>query len=421
MRNTCSAIFLLCALSALPLSAVEPDALSTVTGTVAPALTDKQEQVRDWLKARVPACPEIALAAAANKFLEELSRQNPAAYERAGGPGFSAEEFSSAVLRHLGTQLGAPAQAAVREDVARQRLQSLIALQPAERRADPAAAWKRLQEQSPGSLRRLLEGRMEDEELARFCRAAPTAGENKTASPAKAKVWTAGEIVSEFARRNQTGAATTRLRAYLVEARLQRGNGAAQSLMLYKIRPDSFRLHLQLPEGGSLVLAYDGSQYWRQAPGRPPEAVAAADLGELRYAREFVDPLFESEGLQVERRADGESGGRKCYRVALRRTDGSGYTALIDQENFREIARENSDGSRIEYSDFRDFAGLQLAYRESQIAADGSRSTLEIVRLAANPGLVASFFSPPSLRQLDLGMVERLFAQAEKSANRSAP
>jgi hypothetical protein len=398
-------------------SAGSPAASAFDAGKVAFVLT--------WIHEKVPGCPENVATSAAEKFLEDISVHAPAAFESAGTPDFPKRDYESALLRQVGAQLSSPTNSALRETVAQQRIAALLAVQTGAK--DPAKeateALARIKSTSSAYARRVLEGKMDDDDLLRLCKSTrePDAGSRPVASaPAKPKVLTASEIVSEFARHNESGAALPKLRAYLLEADLHTAAGEHQHLFLFRLRPDRFRLQVQRDGSSVYVTGFDGSRYWRQLAGKAPQQIPDTEMGAMRYLNEFIDPLFEGEGCTFERLEDGAAAGRKCYRVAVHRADGSGYTALIDQENFHEVARESGDGAQIKYSDFRDFAGLQMAYREEATPADGKTSVLELTRIEANPGLIEAFFAMPAPQEMDLFLLERAIAAAPATTSAAA-
>ncbi len=403
---------------AKPISPPPSFKLPEVGSEPAPSAFDpaKVAYVLSWIHEQAPDCPAQAATLATEKFLEELSVQSPVAFGQLPGAEFPRRDCESLLLRHLGGQLGGAAQAALRETVARRRIAVLLTAQNGATVSSHEAdeTFTRIQALSAFNTRRLLEGRIEDDELLRLCKQSREAkGERKeiVVVPAKPQVLTATEIVSEFSRHNQSGAALTKLRAYLLEAQIHNAAGEEQHVFVFKLRPDRFRLVIQQSGASRLVVGFDGTQYWRQLPGKTPQLIPAEAAGAVRDMGEFIDPLFEGEGCSFERGADEVAEGRKCYRVAVTRADGSGYTALIDQENFREVGREMKDGRRIRYSDFRDFAGLTISHREDETSPDGRKGSMEITRMVPNPGLIDAFFTPPAPQELDFFGLERAIAQ----------
>ena len=385
--------------------------------TIPSAFSDAQvAYVLAWIREQAPDCPAEAAAAAAEKFLGNLQLQNPAMLDRLPGPEFPARVFTSDLLRAVGTQLAGPQLAAAREAAARRRVAALLQAQNERspvppRTADEALA--RIKGMPPMNYRRLLEGRTEDDELLRLCQPPREAGAKPAVAAIKPKVLTAEEIVAEFSRRNQAGVATAaRLRAYAVEARVTTVKGEAQEVLLYRLRPGRFRMVVRSGGVSQLVTGFDGEHYWRKLPGQAARVVSAAEFGELRRLGEFLDPLFEGEGCSFQRLEDGSTDGRKFFRIAVKRADGTGYADQVDQATYHLVGQENPDGSLTRYSEIRDFAGLMMARREETTYPDGRKGAVEITRMTANPGLVAAFFTPPAEGELDFFSLERLLAAA---------
>ena len=369
--------------------------------------------VQSWISAKAPECPVNLAAAVARHFLEELQAEHPEKLDRLLSADFPAGDFESALLRQVGAQLAAPAQAALREAVAQRRIRLML---PGEKNlpaADAAALLAKIKDASPSQHRRLLEGRLEDDDLVLLLKKVrqPVATQ-KEPSSAKPKVLTAADIVSEFSRHNQAGSALLRLHAYTVEGRLKTADGKVQQLLLFKMRPDFFRL-VVLEDGRTrYILAGNGERFWQQGPGGPPQVVPASAIGTRRYLAEFADPLLVGEDYHFEKLADGEVDGKKTYRISVQRADGSHFVADIDQEKFQEIAREDADKSITRYSDFRDVAGVTYAFREEAADAAGHKGGLDLVRITPNPGLIPAFFLPPTEHELGYFEIERLVAQA---------
>lgn len=379
-----------------------------------------QATVLTWLRELVPDCPpEIAVDIAA-RFIDDLQRYHPADAERLTGTNFPTREYQSRLLQIAGTRLSGASEATQREAVALRRVQAML-----EQDGRPAAVGdgqaivNGIKSNSAKTYARLVEGKMDDDELRRLARTDRTkdATDKVSASaPPKPKVLSAGEILSEFARRNQNGAAAARLRGYAVESTMRVGDGPARTMLLYKLRPDFFRL--QVPADAAqagFIVGFDGARYWRQTEGTAA-ILTAEGARSLVHQREFLDLLFEPGDSRSERIEDTVVDGRPCFQIVVKRRDGSGFIAQVDQENYRVLQRYDADGRRIQYSDFREFAGLTLAHREVITQPDGRVTTMEIARIAANPGLVRTFFSPPMSGQPDLFSLEKAVAQATAPA-----
>lgn len=392
----------------------------------APKFSDAQlARVSGWMRELAPSCPPAALAAAAQHFLEELQWRQPDSLDRLLTDGISAKDFSSMLLRHLAAQLTAAPQAALREELARQRVQGLLAQAgnaPASTPQAAAGLIEKLKGTSDVYYRRLLEGRIEDEDLIPLLADARQA-DKAPASPAPAKpaALTATDIMAEFSRRNQKDLALDHLRAYTIDGTLTDAGGHESRLLLFKLRPDRFRLHVLIKDTTRYILSADGTQFWQQVPGGNPQLVSRESLGPRIYLAEFVNPMFgEQENYTFNRIEDGTLDGRKIYRISVLRTDGSHYVACIDPDTFQEVGEEYPGGIRIRNSDFREVAGLTMAFREETTDAKGHKDVFVLTQFTANPGLVQEFFETVPGHDLNYFAFEQLAARAAVAANASA-
>ena len=419
---------------AAPAGAGAPVAAAGVTAPVkriadsepaAPKFSEAQlARVGGWMQELAPSCPPAALAAAAQHFLEELQWRQPDSLERLLTASVSAQDFSSMLLRHLAAQLTAAPQAALREELARQRVQVLLAHGDSASASTAQAAAgliEKLKGTSQVYYRRLLEGRIEDEDLIPLLTDARQAGTAPASlALAKPKVLTAAEIMAEFSHRNQKDLALDHLRAYTIEGTLTEFGGKTEQLLLFKLRPDRFRLHVLVGDGTRYILSADGTQFWQQVPGGRPQLVSRESLGPRVYLAEFVNPLFgELENYTFKRIEDGTLDGRKMYRISVLRADGSHYVACIDAENFQEAGEEYPGGIRVRYSDFREVAGLTVAFREETSDAKGHKDVFVLTRFTANPGLVQEFFETTP-HDLNYFAFEHLAARASVAASAEA-
>jgi hypothetical protein len=384
----------------------------------APKFSEAQlARVSDWMRELAPSCPPAALASAAQHFLEELQWRQPDALEHLLTGSISAQDFQSMLLRHLAVQLTAAPQSALREELARQRVQGLLAHGDGASVSTPQAAAgliEKLKGTSEVYYRRLLEGRIEDEDLIPLLTDASQSGTAPAPlAPAKPNVLTATDIMAEPLRRNQKDLALDHLRAYTIDGTLTEVGGKESRLLLFKLRPDRFRLHLQVGGITRYILSGDGTQFWQQIPGGKPQTVSRESLGARVYLAEFVDPLFgEMENYTFKRVEDGTLDGRKIYRIAVLRADGSQYVAGVDADNFHEVGDEFPGGIRVHYSDFREVAGVTVAFREETSDAKGHTDVFVMTRFTANPGLVQDFFETVPGHDLNYFAFEQLSARA---------
>jgi len=389
-------------------------AFSGLAAPAAPKFSAAQlAHVGDWLRAIAPAAPPAAVSAAAQHFLEDLQWQHPDEMDRLLTDASPEKDMTSALLGRLAAQLTAAPQAALREELARRRVEAL--LPPGTPAASVAALIEKMKGASQVYYQRLLAGRIDDEDLIPLLKDAQQAG-TAAARPASSRPaeLTAADILSEFSKHNQNGLALSHLRAYTVEGTLKLPGGAEQQLLLFKLRPDRFRLHVLAGGATHYILGYDGARFWQEAPNHPPEVMARESLGPRAYLAEFINPLFgDLENYNFTRLADGALDGGKVYRLEVRRPDGSKYVACIDPATFHEVGGEYDNGVRVRYSDFRQVSGLTLAFCEETTDREGHKDVFQLTRFTANPGLIQDFFEEPVPgRDLSYLSFERLVASA---------
>jgi len=379
--------------------------------------------VQSWIRQQAPECPLELSAAVAQAFLEELSVSQPDKFDRLLVPDFPARSFDSMLLRHVGAKLDKPGQAEARAKVAEHRVALILAREglPA---AGVAAQVERLRDDSSFQYRRLLEGRIDDDDLIALLRKTGQTGEKGSvaanAKPAVPKVLTAAEIVSEFSRHNQTGAAVQRLQAYVAEGRLTTATGEVQQIIISKMRPDYVRIVVLQGGQARYFLGAEDVRFWQQVPGQPLQFAGAQSMGPRRYITEFLDPLFVSDRFAFERLPDGSEGGKPFYRISVLRPDGSKYVSRIEPGSFRQIGTENPDQSVARYADFREIAGVTFAFREEITDAQGRKGVLELARLSPNPGLIEAYFRPPQEPGLDYHQVEQFLTPSPPALLRTS-
>ena len=432
MRTT--AVFAVLLAAAFPFGGKAADSAAPPTGEAAVSVSlatpaapagaktgeARLARVTEWIRDRAPGCPPDIMVSSARRFLEDLREGHPEQLDRLVAEDFPVREIEPALLMQVASQLKGSQWADLREELARRRVEAVLAQEGSATAAasvDAAALLAKIKAISQVQYRRLLEGRMETDGLELMlkkarggdaARPAPTSAETKTL--------TAADVVSEFSRHNQVGSALQRLRAYAIEARLKTASGEEQRLLLFKMRPDRFRLAVLVDGTTRFIVAGDGQRFWQQAPGQSPQTVPADKIGPRRYLGEFLDPLFAGEGVSYERLADGSSGMQKFYRLAVRRADGSSYVAQIDQETFRETGREEADGGSTRYSDFRQVAGVMIAFREEATDREGRKGVLELVRMTPNPGLIQDLFEPAAQAEQGYFAVEQILARARPAS-----
>jgi hypothetical protein len=375
--------------------------------------------VKSWIQERVPECPGQTVDAVANHFLEDLKANRPEKFEQLLSPDFPEAKFDSELLRDVAAHLPGGAWTQLREQLALRRIRALIEAGNGPddtTAADAAALVAKVKAASDIDYGRLLDGRVDDDDLASVLRKDQRAGESHPSpEAAKPRVLTAADIVSEFSRHNQEGTATQQLYAYVSEGSLESSEGTFEVVVL-KLRPDFVRVVVEKDGKVQSVIAGHGGRFWKQVPGSAPFPVPQEAAAEFRHLGEFLDPLFTGEGYTFERLPDGQSGSSAYYRIGVRRADGSEYTVQIDSQTFREIGRERPDGSTASSSDFRVVAGVTISFREETKDKLGKGTVFTLERFTPNPGLAQVLFDEPGPRDQGYFAVGHLLAE---SADRS--
>jgi hypothetical protein len=374
-------------------------------------------KVGGWIREISPnLTPEVVLGAS-QRFLEELRHRQPELFDRLSGETVNAGQFESALLMHTGVQLDG-AQIQLRESLALRRVE-LFLRSGTGPSLDATASMAKIKGLSQLYYRRLVEGRIDDDELiALLKRVQQGPASAKPVATAKPQALTAAEIVSEFSRRHQSGSTLARLRAYTIEGTMKNPGGEEQTLQIFRLRPDRFRMQVRVNEMTRLIVAGDGVRYWYQAAGSSPEYITAEQVGSRIQLAEFTNLLFGDERCVYERVEDGEREGKKTYRVAIKRPDSSRYVAIVDAETFHEIGEEFPDGARATYSDFREVAGLTLPFTEETVDKEGGRHVFHLTRFSANPGLVVQFFQPVGPSDLNFFSIEHLSSRGPVAMER---
>ncbi len=383
------------------------------------AFTDAQMAfVQSWIRQKAPECPPDILRAVAQQFLEELQLHHPGKLDQLTSPGFQSVDFESALLRGVAAKMTGANHQSARKEIARRRIGAIQVASGRDPRialTEAAGILEKIRDGSQAQYRRLVDGRMDDDDLQLQIKKTGETGAPKTGKePAKPKVITASEIVSEFSRRNQVGSAVQRLQSYVVEGRINAA-GDDEDILLFRMRPDSFRLVIRAEGKTRNILGANGGHFWQQVAGNASQVVVAQALGKRRYLTEFVDPFFESDDFTFDRLEDGSADGKNFYRILVRRPDGSSYVARIDTETFRQVGRENDDHSTALYSDFRDVGGVIYAFREEVTDQSGRKSVLDLTRVSPNPGLIHDFFESPARSEFGYFELESSLSPAPKA------
>jgi hypothetical protein len=372
---------------------------------------------RALVRQEAPDCPTEVVDAVSGQFLDDLQTNHPSAFDQLLAPDFPAKQFETSLIRDVGSHLSGPQWDALKEQLATHRIQAIIASGegPSGVPASEAPGIMARIKATPDPLyfQRLVNGKIEDDDLVVLIKKNLSEGEQpKKPEAVQAKVLTAEDIVAEFGRRNQEGDSVASLRAFVIDGTLETGDSGPVEVILFKLRPDYFRMVVLKDGLTQSIVAGHAGKYWRQKPGTPPEPVRPEAAADLQRLGEFLDPLFAEEGYTFERLPDSTDGPVHLYRVAVRRIDGSRYVARIDPSTFHEVGRETGAGADSTRSDFRQVAGITLAFREDSTNAHGVKSVFRINRFTPNPGLVGVLFDPPPAEDQGYFDIERLLARS---------
>jgi hypothetical protein len=415
LRHALLPAFLLCALGCASLSAAGDDSRNP-SGFSETQLAF----VKGWILERAPECPQDVADVVAAQFLDDLQTNHPAKFDQLLSGGIPSNEFEPTLLRELSAHLPGPSWSALREHLALRRVQLLIssgAIAGGSAQEDAAGVVARIRAGSDLYYRRLIDGKIEDDDLALVVRKYQPGGDPaKGAEAPRPKALTAQDIVLEYARRNVDGSSIQKLHGYVVEGDVDTASVGAMHLVLFKLRPDFVRMVFMKDGVTRSVVAGHAGAYWRQAPGKAPEGVGENSIAEMRNVGEFIDPLFADGGFTYERLPDGGGPSGAYYRIAVTRPSGSNYVARIDPSDFHQIGREEDKGAVSVYSDFRKVAGISVAFRQETTDAKGARSVFKVSRFTPNPGLAQALFDPPPPRDQAYFDIERLVARSSGTA-----
>jgi hypothetical protein len=184
------------------------------------------------------------------------------------------------------------------------------------------------------------------------------------------------------------------------------GPAAGLPFMVELQRPN--KTHFELINGAQKSLRiFDGSQGWRMRPaaGGPPE-VKTYNADELNYSsdEQVIDGLLldhQAKGHIVTFQAVDKIDGKPAYRLGVVLRSGALARLWLNANTFlemrleREASRGAAAGVAIDYREYRDFEGLQIATVIETLRAAGQVDRLLIERLALNPQLGDASFARP--------------------------
>jgi len=346
--------------------------------------------------------PNLAMRFATGRMDDEELEPRVAAFlrklegTRAGVAAAAPAEPRARVLAALGRQALAPAAETERDELADRFLTAL-------------AARSRIVHAD------LLAGRLSDENLD--SRLAVFLEDQRAAAIPEVPAATSAAAEAErFALRN-FGRPAERVDAIALRCTVELPDGR-RDLVVYRKRPDFFRLHFC--ENGIVTLAtgFDGSRAWMQRPARPGVEVPAAEAAPLQRSARFDHALvgWEERGavLTVVSRDDAKN----LIRLSVREKEGTEIISTIDTKTYEETASEEHrpDGTVEEtrFRDYRRFGILNVPQVQESWKGGTLRTTTRVTDVVLNPGLLDSVFARPRGGALDfmdymgaLGVVAR--------------
>jgi hypothetical protein len=366
---------------------------------------------------RAPECPPDIAGIVATQFMDDLQTNHPASFEQLMSPKFPSNEFESTLLRDIASHLNGPSWTALKERLAVRRVRFLVGkgdFDGASHPEDPAAIVARIRTSSDIHYRRLLDGKIEDDDLSFFIKKGEPGNEaSRTVEDHMQRPVTADDIISDFSRRNQDGASLRRIQAYVIEGDVESQSNRTVHLLMFKLRPDFVRVVVMKDGLSRSVIAGHGGAYWRQAPGGITEDLGKAASAEMDNIGEFADPLFAEEAYLFSRLPDGAGASGTFFRIGVKRPNGSGFVAHIDPATLHEIGREEENGATSVNSDFRNIAGVTIAFHQESTDAKGIKTVFQISRFTPNSGVTQVMFSQPGPRDQGYFEIERLLAASD--------
>lgn len=201
-------------------------------------------------------------------------------------------------------------------------------------------------------------------------------------------------------------------------------NGAKREFVIFRKRPEKFRMHFVKDGLVVSVLGYDGGNAWRQAPGKAAQRIPAGEIATLHKVARFDPPLvdYRERGAQVKRDGKAESG---PITLRIHEADGSELVSTIDPKTLSEVStRMQRPGGGVEetrYKDHRKAGVLTVAHVQEQWVDGVLRSTTRIDQVRSEPGLLDSFFAQPENQNLGfMDYMGALVVIKERAAQQAA-
>lgn len=379
-------------------------ALDIKVPTAASAGMQRQQLVL-LLQKRLPEAPPGTAERVARDFLDHLRETSSMAAEDFSAGRMDPDDLASRVDVYLGDhpELTGQPQPAVTGDP-RKRVADMLARESGmpqgteERMALADKFLRNLAELSSTARDNLLAGRMTDDELqSRVTVFASDYRADKSRAVADPATAAVPGIIESFVKAN-LGPVNDRASAVCFRGS-EENKGANRGFVIFKKRPNKIRIHV-LKDGQLVgIVAYDGSNAWREAPGKPAILVTGPEAAAVAESARFDGPLvgYAERGASVRL-----EGGPEDNPIRLRIIEANGITrvATIDPATYDEISLRTvrGDGRWVEtkFSDYRKVGSLSVAYLQQQYDAAGLESTTRITDVSLEPGLIDRFFEPPN-------------------------
>jgi outer membrane lipoprotein-sorting protein len=201
-------------------------------------------------------------------------------------------------------------------------------------------------------------------------------------------------------------------------------NGVAREFVIFRKRPNKFRMHFVKEGLVASVLSYDGKTAWRQVPGKEAQRISDAETAGLREIARFDPPIVGIREREAHIFRDDKTS-KSTVTLRIREKDGSEYISVIDTETLLELSqRRGGTAEETRYRDYRKLGALNVAHTQEQWVDGSLRSVTRIEDVRLQPGLLDSFFNLPEKQSLGfmdymgaLIVIKERSAQQTSSAN----
>jgi hypothetical protein len=359
------------------------------------------QMIQEMLK---DAKPETA-DRAAKEFLNHLRETSPIAADKVASGQMDEDELRSRVdvyLRDHPEITGKTPESAIGSPRARVaellRSEQGVGSTDSERMAAADRFIERLGEISGTARDSLVAGTMTNEELqSRVKVFAADLRAESTAVAVDPAIASVPPIVDAFLKAN-LGNAAERPNSLCFRGVIEE-KGAKRGFVIFKKRPGMIRIHIIETNLVIGIVAYDGTNVWRQARGQSAIPVVGSDAESVVIASRYDHPLVDYRERGTVVRLEARTGNQPIQ-LHIRETDGTEMTSTIDPVTYAELSMRvrGSDG-RWQESKFREYhrvGTLNLPYVQELWSDGGLKSTTRITDVSLDPGLLDEFFARPT-------------------------